>query len=189
MSSTERAPRRTALAYGIEADPHWASAGATRLAGAAALPERRATRTTAGTPYNLSVYDLALDLDRALAEFAHRHAVDVEIPTGRTALADYAARLAESGDAAHLDYHRLRLVHDLRAALTIGDADHLLGKMECPACRSWSLVGTRTPDRGWAATCRIVRCATAPGEPRVFTLAEVARHNTTITARRDEAAA
>jgi hypothetical protein len=187
MSNQESTPQRSALAYAIAADPHWSTAGATQLAGALALPERRATRTAAGTPYNLSVYDLALDLDRAIEEFAHRHGVDVEIPAGRTAVAAYAARLAERTDGARVDYAQLRLAHDLRAALTIGDADHSLGGMECPVCFSWSLVGTRTPNDEWAATCRIVRCAVAPGVPRVFTLAEVARHH--ITHHRDADAA
>lgn len=186
MSQSQRAPQRTALAYAIAADDHWATAGATRLAGALALPERRATRTTASTPYNLSVYDLALEHDRALEDYAHRHGLDADIPTGRTALADYAARLAGTSDTARVDYNQLRLTHDLAAALTIGDADHLLGKLECPACLCWSLVGTRTPAGGWAATCRVLRCATAPGEPRVFTLAAVARHN---IPHRDDAAA
>jgi hypothetical protein len=179
MSNPQPAPRRTALAYEIAADSYWASAGATRLAGALALPERRATRTSAGTPYNLSVYDLVLEHERALEDFARRHGHEVDIPTGRTALADYAARLAERDDVARLDYGQLRLAHDLRAALSIGDADDLLGKLECPACLCWSLVGTRTPADDWAATCRIVRCAVAPGVPRVFTLAEVARHHIT----------
>lgn len=180
-------PQRTALAYEIAADPHWATAGATRLAGALELPERRATRTVAGTPYNLSVYDLALDLERAIEGFAHRHGRDTEIPVGRTALAAYAAALVEGSDAARLDYDQLRLAHDLRAALTIGDADDILGKLACPTCLCWSLVGTRTPAGDWAATCRVVRCATEPGQPRVFTLAEIARHH--ITHRDDVAAA
>jgi hypothetical protein len=177
LSNPQRPHQRTALAYEIAADPHWASAGATRLAGAPALPERRATRTSAGTPYNLSVYDLVLDHERALEDFTHRYGREAEIPAGRTALADYAARLAENDGDARLDYEQLRLVHDLRAALTIGDAEDLLGKLACPACMCWSLVGTRTPERAWAATCRMLRCATAPGQPRVFTLAEVARHH------------
>ena len=176
MSQPARA-QRTALAYEIAADDHWATAGATRLSGPAALPERRATRTSAGTPYNLSVYDLALDQDRAIEEFAHRHGRALEIPAARTALAAYAARLAESSDAARIDYDQLRLVHDLRAALTIGDADELLGKLACPACLCWSLIGTRTPSGGWAATCRMLRCAPAPGTPRVFSLAAIARHH------------
>lgn len=176
MSQPARAPR-TALAYAIAADDHWTTAGATRLAGEVALPERRATRTSAGTPYNLSVYDLALDHDRALEDFARRHGFGEHIPAGRTALADHAARLAESSDAARVDYDELRLVHDLRAALTIGDADDLLGALTCPACLCWSLVGTRTPSGGWAAACRMLRCATAPGTPRTFSLAEIARHH------------
>ncbi|MFG3287343.1 hypothetical protein ACGF3G_00775 [Streptomyces sp. NPDC048179] len=184
MSNQESEPSRSALTYAVAADPHWSTAGATRLAGALALPERRATRSHAGTPYNLNVYDLALDLDRALEAFTRRHGD--EVPAGRTAVADYAACLAEGSDVARVDYGRLRLVHDLRAALTIGDADEILGKLTCPTCQSWSLVGTRMPAGGWAATCRIVRCATAPGVPRVFTLAEVARHHIT---HRDVAAA
>jgi hypothetical protein len=172
------AHQRTALAYEIAADPHWMTEGATRLAGALALPERRVTRTAAGTPYNLTVYDLALDLDRALAEFAERYGRDVEIPVGRTALATYAATIAQSSDEARLGYARLRFAYDLGAALTIGDADDILAKVTCPACRCWaSLVGTRTPDGTWAVTCRVRRCATAPGEPRVFTLAEVTQHH------------
>jgi len=177
MSQPQQAHRRTALAYGIAADPHWATAGATRIAGALALPERRATRTNAGTPYNLSVYDLALEHDRALEDFARRHGHPLEIPAGRTALADYAANLADTNDAARIDYAQLRLIHDLRAALTIGDADDLMGKLACPGCLCWSLVGTRTPSGAWGATCRMLRCATAPGEPRVFTLAQVALHH------------
>lgn len=177
MSNRNSAPRRTALAYEIAADNHWATAGATSPAGALALPERRATRTAAGTPYNLHVYDLVLDHDRALEDFARRHGHDIEIPAGRTALANYAATLAETDDAARVDYDELRLTHDLRAALTIGDADGLLGGITCPACLCWSLVGTRTLSGAWAATCRVVRCATAPGVPRVFSLAEVARHH------------
>lgn len=177
MSNPQRAPRRSALAYEIAADPHWASAGATRLSGATALPERRATRTTAGTPYNLSVYDLALAHDRALETFALRYGDKIEIPTGRTALADYAARLADSSTEARYDYEELRLAHDLAAALTIGDADHLLGRLACPGCLCWSLLGTRTAAGEWAATCRVLRCATEPGTPRVFSLAEVARHH------------
>lgn len=177
MSNPQRTRQRTALAYEIAADPHWASAGATRLAGPTALPERRATRTSGGTPYNLSVYDLVLEHGRALEDFAHRYGREVEIPTGRTALADYAATLAEENEAARVDYDQLHLVHDLRAALTIGDADHLLGELECPACLCWSLVGTRSRTGDWAATCRVLRCATAPGQPRVFTLWQVARHN------------
>ncbi|MDX3125331.1 hypothetical protein [Streptomyces scabiei] len=186
MSHPQRARERTALAYAIADDDHWSTAGATRVAGALALPERRATRTNAGTPYNLSVYDLALDHDQALAEFAKRHGRDLAIPTGRTALADYAASLAESNEAARVDYEQLRLTHDLRAALTIGDAEGLLGKLECPGCLCWSLVGTRNLAGGWAATCRVQRCATEPGQPRVFTLAAVVRHH---LARRDAAAA
>jgi hypothetical protein len=186
MSYPQRARQRTALAYEIAADPHWATAGATRLAGALELPGRRATRTNAGTPYNLSVYDLALELDRAIEEFAHRHGHGAEVPVGRTALADYAATLVEGSDAARLDYDQLRLAHDLRAALTIGDADDILGKLACPQCLCWSLIGTRTPASDWAATCRMLRCATEPGTPRVFALAEVARHH--ITHRDDVAA-
>jgi hypothetical protein len=186
MSQPQHTHQRAALIYGIAADPHWASAGATRIAGALALPERRATRTSAGTPYNLSVYDLALDLDRALEEFAHRHGVDTEIPAGRTAVAAYAASLAERDDATRVEYAELRLTHDLRAALTIGDADDLLGKLACPACLCWSLVGVPTPSAGWAATCRMLRCAVEPDVPRVFTLAEVARHH---IAHRDARAA
>ncbi|MFD0393425.1 hypothetical protein ACFQ3Z_16465 [Streptomyces nogalater] len=109
-----------------------------------------------------------------------------EVPAGRTAVADYAAQLAETSDEARLDYAQLRLVHDLRAALTIGDADGILGKLACPACMAWSLVGTRTSTDDWAATCRVVRCAIAPGVPRVFTLAEVVQHHIT---HRDVAAA
>jgi hypothetical protein len=183
MSNQEPTRQRSALTYAVAADPHWSTAGATMLAGALALPERRVTRTHAGTPYNLSVYDLALDLDRALEDFTRRHGGDV--PAGRTAVADYAARLAETSDAARLDYDQLCLVHDLRAALTIGDADDILGKLACPVCLAWSLVGTRTANDDWAATCRIVRCAIAPDVPRVFTLAEVARHH--ITHRDDDA--
>lgn len=186
MSIPERAPRRTALAYDIAADPHWSTAGTTRVAGALALPERRATRTHAGTPYNLSVYDLVLDHERALEDFARHYGHEVDIPKGRTAVADYAARLAERSDKARVDYDQLRLVHNLRAALTIGDADDLLGKLACPACLCWSLVGTRTPEGAWAATCRMLRCGTAPGSPRVFSLGAVARHHIT---RRDAAAA
>jgi hypothetical protein len=187
MSHSQAGARqRTALAYEIAADSHWATAGATRLAGALELPERRATRTSAGTPYNLNVYDLALDLDRAVEEFAHRHAGGAEVPTGRTALADYAATLVENSNAARIDFDQLRLAHDLRAALTIGDADDILGKLTCPVCLCWSLVGTRTPAGAWAATCRMLRCAPAPGTPRVFALAEVARHHIT---HRDEVAA
>lgn len=177
MSNPQPAYRRTALAYEIAADPHWSAAGSTRAAGDLALPERRATRTSAGTPMNLSVYDLALQQDRALEEFAHRHGREAEIPTGRTALADYAARLAEADNDARLDYAQMRLVNDLTAALTIGDADHLLGKMACPQCQCWSLVGTRTVSGGWGAACRVLRCATAPGVPRVFSLSKVVRHH------------
>jgi hypothetical protein len=178
MSQPQRAAhQRTALAYEILADSHWASAGATRLDGALELPERRSTRTSPGTPYNLSVYDLALDLDRALEDFTRRHGDGEGIPVGRTAVAAYAARLAELSDAARLDYAQLRLAHDLAGALTIGDAAHVLGKMECPACLSWSLVGTQTGAGQWAATCRVIRCAVAPGVPRVFPLSEVARHH------------
>jgi hypothetical protein len=186
MSQPQRAHERTSLIYGIAADPHWSSAGATRIAGALELPERRATRTSAGTPYNLNVYDLALDLDRALEEFAHRHGVEVEIPTGRTAVAAYAARIAENDGAARVDYDQLRLIHDLRAALTIGDADDLLGKLACPACLCWSLVGVPNTATGWATACRMLRCAVEPDVPRVFTLAEVARHH---IAHRDARAA
>lgn len=186
MSHPQRAHQRTALAYEIAADSHWATDGATPLSGAPELPERRATRSIAGTPYNLSVYDLALDLDRAVEEFAHRHGREAEIPVGRTALADYAASLVEGSKDARLDYEQLRLIHDLRAALTIGDADDILGQLTCPACLCWSLVGTRTPGGGWAATCRMLRCATAPGTPRVFSLDEVARHH---IAHRDDVAA
>ncbi|MFI5814899.1 hypothetical protein ACIA7S_28570 [Streptomyces sp. NPDC051643] len=177
MSSSERAPRRTALAYDIAADAHWSTAGATRLAGAVALPERMATRASAGTPYNLSVYDLALDQDRALDDYAHRHGRDVDIPVGRTALADYAARLAESSTEARDDYDGMRLEHNLRAAMTIGDAVEALGKLACPKCLCWSLVETRTPAGDWAAACGMRLCATAPGVLRVFTLAEIVRHH------------
>jgi hypothetical protein len=179
MSHQQPARQRSDLAYAIAADPHWSTAGSTRIEGALALPERRATRTAAGTPYNLSVYDLALDLDRALEDFVRRHGDGAAIPAGRTAVADCAARLAETSDAARRDYRQLRLVHDLRAALTIGDADDILGKLTCPACLCWSLVGTRTPAGGWAVACRVLRCAVEPGVPRVFTLAQVARHHIT----------
>ncbi|RPE39821.1 hypothetical protein EDD90_2839 [Streptomyces sp. Ag109_O5-1] len=177
MTNPQRAPRRSALAYQIAADAHWSTAGTTHQGGALALPERRATRANAGTPYNLSVYDLVLDHEHALEDFARRYGREVEIPVGRTALADYAATLAENDDAARIDYDQLRLVHDLRAALTIGDADDLLGKLECPACLCWSLVGTRSPQGAWVAACRVLRCAITPGEPHVFTLWQVARHN------------
>jgi hypothetical protein len=187
MSHPERAPQRTALAYEIVNDPHWVTAGSTRLDGPLALPERRATRSEAGTPLNLSVYDLAHDLDQDLAEFTHRHGVDLDIPTGRTAVADYAARLAERDEAARADYEELHLLHDLRAALTIGNADGILGKMACPACRCWSLVGTRTPSGAWAATCRVQRCAVEPGVPRVHSLRVVVRHH--VNPRRDTRAA
>lgn len=187
MSHPERAPQHTALAYEIASDPHWVTAGSTRHGGPQALPERRATRSTAGTPLNLSVYDLALELDQDLAEFAQRHGGDAEIPTGRTAVADYAARLAERSDAARVGYEELSLLHDLRAALTIGDADDLLGKLACPSCQCWSLVGTRTPTGAWAAACRVVRCAVEPGQPRVHSLGAVVRHH--LANRRDSSAA
>ncbi|MEW2302053.1 hypothetical protein AB0958_19105 [Streptomyces sp. NPDC006655] len=187
MSQPERAPHRTALAYEIASDPHWVTAGSTRQGGPLELPERRATRSSAGTPYNLTVYDLALELDSDLAEFAERHSVDVEIPTGRTAVADYAARLAERGGAARAEYEELCFLHDLRAALAIGDADDLLGKLVCPACKCWSLVGTRAPSGARAVACRVVRCAPEPGTPRVHSLRAVVRHH--FKPRRDATAA
>jgi hypothetical protein len=187
MSHSERAPQHTALAYEIAADPHWVTAGSTRQGGPLALPERQATRSNAGTPLNLTVYDLALDLDHDLAEFAQRHGDSAEIPTGRTAVADYAARISERTDAARVGYEELRLLHDLRAALAIGDADSLLGKLACPACKCWSLVGVRTPAGSWGATCRVLRCATEPGVPRVHSLAAVVRYH--LTDRRHSSAA
>lgn len=187
MSNPQRAQQRTALAYGIAADPHWAAAGSTRLAGAPELPDRRATRAEAGTPYNLTVYDLALAHDQALEDFARRHGLSAEIPAGRTALADYAARLAERSAQARTDYEQLRLVHDLQAALTIGDAGGLLSRMVCPSCLCWSLVGTRTPSGAWAAACRVRRCGPEPGTPRVHSLAQVVRYH--LNPRRDAAAA
>lgn len=177
MSHPERAPQPTALAYEIASDPHWVTAGSARQGGPLALPERRATRSSASTPLNLTVYDLALELDHDLAEFAQQHNDGAEIPTGRTAVAEYAARLAERTDAARVGYEELRLLHDLRAALTIGDADDLLGKLACPACNCWSLLGVRTPEGSWSATCRVLRCATEPGVPRTHTLAAVVRHH------------
>ncbi|MEU2426977.1 hypothetical protein ABZ619_39195 [Streptomyces sp. NPDC007851] len=177
MSQPERAPQRTALAYELASDPHWVASGSTQQGGPLALPERRATRSTAGTPYNLTVYDLALELDNDLAEFTQKHGIDVELPTGRTAVADYAARLAERDGAARADYEELHLLHDLRAALTVGTGDSILGKLACPACKCWSLVGTRTPSGAWAAACRVVRCAPEPGTPRVHSLRAVVRYH------------
>lgn len=166
------------LAYKVAADPHWATARSTQ-AGALALPDRRATRTSASSPYNLSVYDLALEHDQTLEEFARRYSGhDVAIPTGRTALAALAADLAATSREARADYDELQLVGNLAAALEIGDAAELLGELTCPGCLCWaSLVGTRTPARGHALACRVPRCSTEPGIPRVWTLRQVARHH------------
>ncbi|MHB9861898.1 hypothetical protein [Streptomyces sp. YIM S03343] len=186
MSNKGPTHQRSALAYAIAADPYWSTAGTTRLDGALALPERRASRSAAGTPYNLTVYDLALELDEALASFAHRYGSD-DVPAGRTAVAAYAAQLAEQSPAARRSYGRLRLIHDLKAALSVGEADGILGRISCPACLCWSLVGTRTPDGAWAVACSVARCAVEPGEPRVFTLVEIAQHH--LTTDRDAHAA
>lgn len=165
-SRTEARLRTAALPYDIAADSHWATAGTTALAGPHEIPNRRATRTAAGEPLNLSVYDLALDADAALRAFAHRFGDHREIPEGRTALAVYAAGLAETDPRAERSYRIQRVAENLRAALTIGDADALLGQIKCPKCLCWSLVGVRNVRGAWQVTCQNRRCASDPADGR-----------------------
>lgn len=100
------------LAYKAAADRYWIASGST-AADTADLAHRRATRTSGGQPLNLTVYDLALDHEQTLAEFARAHGRPEDIPSGRTALAAYAAAIAVERPETAAEYetrrHRGRL--------------------------------------------------------------------------------
>lgn len=186
-------PGRSArdVPYQIAADAHWLTAGSTRQAGPSALPDRRATRTEASEPLNLTVYDLAGSHDDMLRAFAERFGT-AEVPSSRTALATYAAGLAAADPAAAADYELHQLVDTLRGALTIGDADDMISDMTCPKCLCWCLLGVRDPSGRWRIACHNLRCAydpdpardseedadgPTPGKPRTWSLYQVARHH------------
>ncbi|AEW93007.1 MULTISPECIES: hypothetical protein [Streptomycetaceae] len=155
-----------------------------------AVPDRQPTATSPSTPLNLDVYALAQDFDAALADVVRRHGGTENVPTDRTALAVYAADLAARDRKAADDLDVEELVGALRAAMLIGEADGILGRIACPKCLCWSLLPVRCGGR-WRAACQNVRCAydsdprysdddaQGPGRsgPRTWSLYAIARHH------------
>jgi hypothetical protein len=155
------------------------------------MANRRATRTSPGQPMNLTVYDLALDHERTLEEFARAHGRPEHIPAGRTALAAYAAAIAINRPETADDYETRQLASSLRVALTLGDSDDALGRISCPKCLCWSLVPHSLRHDEWRAKCLNERCTHDPdpvhdqgdtrpptvSRPRLWTLQRIAAHH------------
>lgn len=177
------------LAYRAASDSHWITTGST-APDMGELAHRRPTRTSPGQPLNLTVYDLALDHDASLEDFARTHGRPGHVPTGRTALAAYAAAIATQQPEAAAEYEIRQLASSLKVALTLGDSDDALGGITCPKCLCWSLVPSRGKG-GWRAECRNLRCAHDPdpvhdqgdtepptaSRPRWWTIERIAAHH------------
>ncbi|WP_128378496.1 hypothetical protein [Streptomyces cavernae] len=182
-------PHGRDIAYRAAADRYWVASGSTSP-DLGTLAHRRATRTSAGQPLNLTVYDLALDHDASLEDFARAHGRPEDIPAGRTALAAYAAAIAVRHPETAAEYETRQLASSLQVALTLGDSDDALGRISCPKCLCWSLVPSRGKGR-WRAECCNLRCAHDPdpvhdqgdteppaaGRPRRWTLERIAAHH------------
>jgi hypothetical protein len=177
------------LAYTAASDAYWIASGSTSP-GLGDMAHRRPTRATAGQPMNLTVYDLALDHERTLEEFARAHGRPEDIPTGRTAIAAYAAALTVERPETSADYETRQLASSLRVALTLGDSDDALGRIACPKCLCWMLAPERAKGQWWAM-CWNQRCAYEPdpvhdregteppavGRPRLWSLDRIAAHH------------
>jgi hypothetical protein len=155
------------------------------------MAHRRATRVHPGQPLNLTVYDLALDHEHSLAEFAREHGHPEEIPSGRTALAAYAAAISIDHPETAAEYEARQLASSLTVALTLGDSDDALGSITCPKCLCWSLVPVNALGRWWAR-CWVQFCSHDPdpvhdregtqspvpgGRPRLWSLQRIAAHH------------
>jgi hypothetical protein len=181
-------PNGRDLAYRAASDRYWIASGSTSL-DLGEMSHRRATRTSAGQPLNVTVYDLALDHDSTLEDFVRAHGRPEDIPTGRTALAAYAAALATERPEVAADYEVRQLASSLGVAFTLGDSDDALGGVACPKCLCWMLVPHRAQGRWWAE-CKNQRCAhdpdplydregtvpPTPTVPRLWSLQRIAAH-------------
>jgi hypothetical protein len=173
----------------VASDHYWIASGSTSP-GLGELGHRRATRSSASQPVNLTVYDLALDHEHTLEEFARAHGRPEDIPTGRTALAAYAAAIATDRPETAAEYEVQQLASSFRVALTLGDTDDAFGRITCPKCRCWGMVPSKAKGEWWVR-CYNQRCAfdpdpvhdqdgtvppTPPAQPRLWTLPRIAAH-------------
>lgn len=177
------------LAYTAASDSYWITSGSTSP-DLGDMGHRRPTRVSAGQPMNLTVYDMALDHERTLEEFARAHGRPEEIPAGRTALAAYAAALTVERPETATEYEVQQLASSLGVALTLGDSDDALGRITCPKCLCWMLAPERAKGKWWAR-CWNQRCAHDPdpvhdregteppaaGRPRLWSLHRIAVHH------------
>jgi len=176
------------LAYRAASDHYWIASGSTSpsLAG---VSNRRATRDSAGQPMNLTVFDLAIEHEHELKDFARVHGHPEGIPTGGTALAAYVAAIAADRPEASAEYEVQQLASSLRVALTLGDTDDAFGRISCPKCLCWGMFPCMAKG-DWRVQCWNQRCTfdpdplhdqdgtlpPAPGRPRLWTLQRIAAH-------------
>lgn len=155
----------------MAADPYWASAAS--HGAPPELPDRHITRSTAGVPCNLDVFDLERDHERNVAAVVAKYGQ----PAPQSRLDVYAAAdaLAAAVPGAGADLAAAELTTRLQARIVVGDGLAAVAAITCPDCGCWSLVPVRSIG-GWRATCTRRSCNN-PSQPRTWSLRAIAEHH------------
>jgi hypothetical protein len=155
-------------------DPYWGRPGSTGLP-PTEVPDRRATRTEAAGTYNLTWHALQQDHERTLADFVARHGDPAATYRQPVSVYTAAGIIAAADPAAAAERALIDEEGRLRTAIAIGEGQHAIGHITCPACACWSLTPARGID-GWHAVCLRHHCTTPDGRP-TWSLRDIAGHH------------